>query len=357
MLKSSLVHSPKIDTSNGMEFGIYTLGDHLPHPITNKRIPAKQRIQEIIELAQLAEQAGFDIFQLGESHQEYFVSQAHMVILSAVAQATKTIKISSGVTTVAVLDPVRVYEDAATIDLISNGRMEIIAGRASRFGSFELLGYNNLDYKELFEQKFELLLKLNEESRVTWEGEFRTSLTDALILPRPLNGHLPIWRGLGNTMTSAIRAGELGVPVFQATLAGAVQTYANRINAFRDAAREAGHDADTIPVGSGGWLYVRENTQDAYRQIYPYINEGFKRTNGEDFPKRALAQGKSVKSVVTIGDPSLIIEKLLYQHEAFKQQRYSAQIDFAGMEFDEVKKTLYLLAEKIIPNVKKYTKS
>lgn len=357
MSELSLIHSPKIDMSRGMEFGIYSLGDHLPHPLTGQRIPAKQRIQEIIELAQLAEQAGFDLFQLGESHQEYFTSQAHMVILSAIAKATKTIKISSAVTTIAVLDPVRVYEDAATIDLISNGRMEIIAGRASRFGSFDLLGYNNLDYKELFEEKFELLLKLNENPRINWSGEFRAPLKDALVLPRPLNEHLPIWRGLGNTMTSAIRAGELGVPIFQATLAGAVMTYANRIKAFREAAKSAGHDVDNIPVGSGGWLYVRENTQEAYRQIYPYINEGFKRTNGEDFPKRALAQGKSVKSVVAIGEPSLIVEKLLYQHEAFNQQRFSAQIDFAGMEFDEVKKTLYLLAEKIIPEVKKYTKS
>lgn len=357
MHETSLIHSPKIDTSNGMEFGLYTLGDHLPNPHTNKRISATQRIKEIIELARLAEDAGFDIFQVGESHQEYFLSQSHLVILTAIAQATKHIRLSSAVTTIGVLDPVRVYEDAATLDLISNGRMELIAGRASRFGSFELLGYNDIDYKELFEEKFELLLQLNREKQVTWEGKFRAPLNDAFILPRPLNNHLPIWRGLGNTMTSAIRAGELGVPIFQATLAGAVMTYANRINNFRSAARDAGHDVDNIPVGTGGWTFIRENTKEAYRQVYPYINEGFKLTNGESFPKRALAQGKSVKSVVNIGDPSLITEKLLYQHEAFKQQRFSAQIDFAGMEFDEVKKTLYLLADKVIPNVKKYTKS
>lgn len=359
MSKSSLIHSPnpKIDTSNGIEFGLYSLGDHLPNPHTKKRISAKERIQELIELAKLAEDAGFDIFQLGESHQEYFVSQSHLLILTAIAKATKNIRLSSAVTTIGVLDPVRVYEDAATLDLISNGRMELIAGRASRFGSFELLGYNSVDYRELFEEKFELLLKLNESERVTWEGEFRAPLNDALILPRPLKNHLPIWRGLGNTMTSAIRAGELGVPVFQATLAGAVITYANRINNFRSAAKEAGHDIDNIPVGTGGWVFIRESTKEAYRQVYPHINEGFKLTNGESFPKRALAQGQSVKSVVTIGEPSLIIEKILYQYEAFKQQRFSAEIDFAGMEFDEVKKTLYLLADKVMPTVKKYTKS
>lgn len=357
MTHSSLIHSPKIDTSNGMEFGIYTLGDHLPNPHTKKRISQKQRIQEIIELAKLAEDAGFDLFQLGESHQEYFMSQAHLVIFSAIAKATQKIRLSSAVTTIGVLDPVRVYEDVATIDLLSDGRMELIAGRASRFGSFELLGYNGMDYNELFEEKFKLLLQLNEQERVTWEGEYRSPLKEASIMPRPLKGHLPIWRGLGNTMSSAIQAGELGVPIFQATLAGAVMTYANRIERFRTAAKEAGHDVDQIPVGTGGWMFIRENTKDAYRQVYPYINEGFKLTNGEPFPKRALAQGQSVKSVVNIGEPSLIIEKLLYQHEAFKQQRFSAQIDFAGMDFDEVKKTLYILADTIIPSVKKYTKS
>lgn len=351
------IHSPKIDQSQGMKFGIYSLGDHLPNPSTQQRISAKQRIHEIIELAKLAEEAGFDLFQLGESHQEYFVAQSHLTILSAIAQATKSIKLSSAVTTISVLDPVRVYEDAATIDLLSDGRMELIAGRASRVGSFELLGYNNADYNELFEEKFELLLKLNESERINWEGKYRASLKDALILPRPKDNHLPIWRGLGNSMSSAVRAGELGVPVFQATLAGAVMTYANRIKRYRQAATEAGYDTEQLPVGSGGWLFIRDSTQEAYRHIYPYINEGFKRTNGNDFPKRALAQGKSVKSVVNIGEPSLIIEKLLYQHEAFNHQLFSAQIDFAGMPFDEVKRTLYVLAEDILPTVKKYTKS
>lgn len=351
------VHSPMVNKEETMEFGIYSLGDHLANPATQKRIPAQQRIHEMIELAQLAEDAGFDFFQVGESHQEYFVSQSHLTILSAIAQATESIKLSSAVTTISVLDPVRVFEDAATIDLLSGGRMELIAGRASRVGSFELLGYNDADYHALFEEKFELLLRLNESERIDWQGEYRAPLKDALILPRPVNKHLPIWRGLGNSMSSAIRAGELGVPVFQATLAGAVMTYANRIKRYRLTAEEAGYNVDQLAVGSGSWLFVRDTTQKAYQQIYPYINESFRRTNGSDFPKRALAQGKSIKSVVNIGEPSLLVEKLLYQHEAFNHQRFSAQIDFAGLPFDEVKRTLYILAEDIIPAVKKHIKS
>ena len=148
----------RIDQRKGLEFGIYTLGDHLPNPHTGERISAEQRIHEIIELAKLAEQAGIDFFSVGESHQEYFTTQAHSVVLAAIAQATEKIKIGSSSTIISTSDPVRVYEDFATIDLISNGRAEIVAGRASRVGLFDLLGYNLRDYEELFEEKFELLL-------------------------------------------------------------------------------------------------------------------------------------------------------------------------------------------------------
>ena len=164
---------PEIDKSKGLEFGLYTLGDHLPNPHTGQRIPASQRIKEIIETAEYAEQAGIDTFQIGESHQDYFASQAHLIILSAIAQATKQIKIASGSTIISTSDPVRVFEDASTIDLISGGRMEIIAGRASRVGLYDLLGYSLNDYEALFEEKFDLLLNINENEYVNWEGEFR----------------------------------------------------------------------------------------------------------------------------------------------------------------------------------------
>ncbi len=210
----------RINPDNGLEFGIYTLGDHLANPNTGERISAQQRIQEIIEFAKLADQAGIDFFSVGESHQEYFATQAHTVVLSAIAQATKNIKIGSSSTIISTSDPVRVYEDFATLDLISDGRAEIIAGRASRIGLFELLGYDLRDYEELFEEKFELLLKLNEEEVVNWEGQFRAPLRNAQILPRPKNGSLPIWRAVGGAPASAIKAGYAGVPMFLAMLGG-----------------------------------------------------------------------------------------------------------------------------------------
>ena len=173
----------RINPDNGLEFGIYTLGDHIANPHTGERISAQQRIKEIIEYAKLAEEAGIDFFSVGESHQEYFTTQAHTVVLAAIAQATKKIKLSSSATIISTLDPVRVYEDFATLDLISDGRIEIVAGRASRVGVFELLGYNLRDYEELFEEKFELLLKINEEEVVNWSGEYPGPLRNAKILP------------------------------------------------------------------------------------------------------------------------------------------------------------------------------
>lgn len=190
----------RIDTNNGLEFGLYTLGDHLANPETGKRISAKQRIQEIIELAKLAEQAGIEFFSVGESHQEYFATQAHSVVLAAIAQATTTMKIGSSSTIISTSDPVRVYEDFATIDLISNGRSEIIAGRASRVGLYQLLGYDLNDYEELFEEKFDLLLKINENEVLNWKGEYRAPLNQARILPRPEEGYLPIWRAVGEPL-------------------------------------------------------------------------------------------------------------------------------------------------------------
>lgn len=349
---------PQFNAANGLEFGLYTLGEHVPHPMTGQKVSAQERIKNIIEMAQLAEQAGMDVFQLGESHQEHFVSQAHFIILAAIAQATSRIKLGSAATIISTLDPVRAFEDAATIDLISNGRMELVAGRASRTGLYDLLGYDKADYEELFEEKFELLLRINENDPVNWSGKFRAPLTEAHVLPRPQNPDqgLPIWRAVGNSLASAQKAGSIGVPMYQAHLGGAATVYQNRINKFRQAATASGYDATEIPVTTAGFFYVRENTLDAYRDYYPLINEGMKLTNGYGFSKRAFAQGQDVRSIINVGDPELVIEKMLYQHELFKHQRYVAQIDSGGVSMEDVKRTIDFIGNKILPKVKQYTK-
>ncbi|WP_096270149.1 LLM class flavin-dependent oxidoreductase [Paucisalibacillus globulus] len=346
----------RINPNSGLEFGLYTLGDHIADPHTGKRISNQQRIKEIIELAKMAEQAGIDFFSVGESHQEYFTTQAHTVVLGAIAQATEKIKIASSSTIISTLDPVRVFEDFATIDLISNGRAEIIAGRASRVGVFDLLGYNLRDYEELFEEKFDLLLKINQEEVVNWKGSYRAPLNNAKVIPRPLNGSLPIWRAVGGPPASAIKAGYAGVPMFLAMLGGPVSSFKRSIEAYREAANRSGHNSDELPVATAGFFYVADTTQAAQAETYPYINEGMKLTNGNGFPKQHFAQGAHPQDVMNIGSPELVIEKILYQHEVFGHQRYIAQMDFGGVTFDKLKRNIDIIGTKILPEIKKHTR-
>jgi alkanesulfonate monooxygenase SsuD/methylene tetrahydromethanopterin reductase-like flavin-dependent oxidoreductase (luciferase family) len=345
----------RMNPSKGLEFGIYTLGDHLPNPHSGQRISAEQRIHEIIELAKLAEQAGIDFFSVGESHQEYFTTQAHSVVIAAIAQATHQIKIGSSSTIISTSDPVRVYEDFATIDLISNGRAEIIAGRASRVGLFDLLGYNVRDYEELYEEKFELLLKLNEDENVTWNGNFRAPLKNAKVYPRPKNGSLPIWRAVGGHPASAIKAGYAGVPMMLATLGGPASSFKLSIDAYREAAKKSGFAPADLPIATAGFFYVAETTQRALSETYPHINLGSELINGRSYPKQHFAQGADTRDVMMVGSPQQIIEKMLYQHEMFGHQRYIAQMDFGGVPFEKLANNIELIATKILPEVKKHT--
>lgn len=355
MERAVLMNKYGVNTDHGLEFGIYTLGDHLADPLTGKRISAKQRIKEIIELAQLAEQAGVDIFCVGESHQDYFATQAHTVVLSAIAQATEKIKISSASTIVSTLDSVRVYEDFATIDLISDGRAEIVAGRASRVGLYDLLGYDLNDYEELFEEKFELLLKINANEVVNWSGKFRAPLRNAKIIPRPVNGSLPIWRAVGGSPSSAMKAGRAGVPMYLAHLGGPATYFKRSIDIYRETLEENGFNPDDFPIATAGFFYAAETTEQALKEYYPHINEGMKLTNGRGFPKRQFAQGADPRDIMNVGSPQLIIEKILYQHEMFGNQRFIGQMDFGGVPFDRLKRNIEYIGTEILPAIKKYT--
>ena len=354
-MKENLNAIPAFDSKRGIEFGLYTLGDHLTNPHNGIRISAEQRLQEIREMAVLAEEAGLDTFVVGESHQDYFVTQAHAVVIAMIAQATHKIKISSGATIISTSDPVRVFENFSTIDLLSNGRVEIVAGRASRVGLFELLGYDLADYESLFEEKFELLLQINQNEYVNWQGEFRAPLHNAHILPRPLNKKIPIWRAVGGGAGSAVRAGRAGVPMYMAHLGGPAQIFKRTIDNYRQAAEEAGYDAKALPISTAGFFYASETTQDALKEYYPHINEGMKLTNGQGFPKQAFAQAQDVRSIINVGSPDQIVEKILYQHEQFGHQRYIAQLDFGGVPFDKIMKNIELIGTHILPKVKKYT--
>lgn len=344
-----------IDQSKGMEFGLYSIGDHLLNPHAGERISAQQRIQEIIEAGKLADEAGLDVFAVGESHQEHFATQAHTVILGAVAQATKNIKIASSATVLSVSDPVRVYEDFSTLDLISNGRAEIVAGRGSRVGAYDLLGYDVRDYEELFEEKLELLMKINDEEKVTWEGQFRAPLTNAKVLPQPENGHLPIWRAVGGPPGSAIKAGYAGIPMMLTTLGGAAINFKPSVDAYREAAKQSGFDPATLPIATTSLFYTAENSQDAMREFYPHLNVGMSFLRGAGYPKQQFAQAIDYRDALMVGSPQQIIEKMHHQYELYGQQRFLAEIDFGGVPFEKIAKNIELIATEIMPAVKKFT--
>lgn len=344
-----------INPHDGLQFGMYTLGDHLPDPLSGTRVSAGERIREFVAYAKAAEQAGFNVFSVGESHQEYFASQAHAVILGAVAQATKHIRISSTSTILSTSDPVRVYENFATLDLLSEGRAEIVAGRASRIGLFELLGYDVRDYEELFEEKFDLLRLINREPVVNWSGRFRAALKDARVLPRAQNGSLPIWRAVGGAPASAIKAGAAGVPMVMAHLAGPIAAFKPTIDAYRQAAQHSGFDPAALPIATAGFLYVADTSQQALNELYPHVNEGMMLTNGRGMARQLFDQAAEPYSIVNVGSPQQVVEKILYQHEVYGHQRFYGQIDFGGVPFKRVMQNIETIGSEIIPAVKKYT--
>ncbi|MFJ8354441.1 LLM class flavin-dependent oxidoreductase [Bacillus paramycoides] len=345
----------RIDTSKGIEFGLYSIGDHILNPHNGSKVSAEKRIHELIETSKLADEAGLDVFAIGESHQAHFTTQAHTVILGAIAQATKNIKIASSATVLSTSDPVRVYEDFATIDLISNGRAEIVAGRGSRIGGYSLLGYDVNDYEELFEEKMDLLLKINKEESVTWKGQFRTPLEHAAIIPRAKNNNMPIWRAVGGPPASAIKAGHAGVPMMLTTLGGPAVNFKVSVDAYREAAEQSGFDPARLPIATTSLFYTAENSQDALSEYYPHINAGMLALRGGGYPKQQFTNAVDYRDALMIGSPQQIIEKMLYQYELFGQQRFMAQIDFGGVPFDKIEKNIELIAAEIMPAVRKYT--
>ena len=345
----------RIDQKKGMEFGLYSIGDHLLNPHTGHRISAQQRIEELIEASKLAEEAGLDVFAVGESHQTHFTTQAHTVILGAIAQATERIKIASSATVLSVWDPVRTYEDFSTIDLISNGRAEIVAGRGSRIGAYDLLGYDVRDYEELFEEKLALLQQLNEEETITWEGQFRAPLKNAQVIPQPLEGKLPIWRAVGGPPASAIKAGYAGIPMMLTTLGGPASNFKVAVDAYREAAERSHFDPNALPIATTSLFYTAENTQDALREYYPHLDRGMMALRGGGYPKQQFAQAVDYRDALMIGSPAQIIEKMHYQYELYGHQRFMAQIDFGGVPFDKMMRNIELIGSEILPAVKKLT--
>lgn len=347
--------------NKGIEIGIYTLGDIGLDPQTGKTISARQRIKEIIESAKLADEAGLDVFGVGEHHRLDYATSAVPVVLAAIAQITKRIKLTSATTVLSTVDPVRLFEDFATLDLLSDGRAEILAGRGAFVESFPLFGHDVNDYDALFSENIDLLIKLNEKENITWEGHFRSSLRNSEIAPRPLQTQIPIWVGVGGTPESAARAGRLGVGMALAILGGDPVRFKPLVDLYRKTGFEAGHDLDNLKIGVTGHGYISKTTQQAKDEFYPYYSNYWSYVNqqrgmaGRRMTKADFELMTDSNTALFVGSPQQIVEKILRQYELFGHQRFLAQIDIGGLPFKKVAEGIELLATEIAPIVRRET--
>jgi probable LLM family oxidoreductase len=345
---------------NGLEIGIVTLGDYVSDALTGQKISPQQRLKEIVAAAKLADEAGLDVFGLGEHHSSDFVVSAVPVVLAAIAQTTQRIRLTSAVTILSTLDPVHVFEDFATLDLLSEGRAEIIAGRGAFVESFPLFGYDLNDYEELFPEKLDLLIKLNKSPRITWRGKFRPALNNAEVEPRPFQPELPIWVGVGGTPESAVRAAQLGLPMVVGIIGGASARFKPLMDLYRSVRLEAKHDPADIKLGVTSYLHIAKTSQQAIDAFYPYHTHYFDqlgRSRGRimQLTLRDYEWSASLEGAYFVGSPQQIIDKLMYQHELFGHQRFMGQVDIGGVPFKMIAQTIEMLATEVAPVVRRET--
>ncbi len=334
-----------------MELGLYTFADVGPGSD-----PAR-RMRELVEEIELADEVGLDVFGVGEHHRPDYAVSSPAVALAAAATRTKHIRLSSAVTVLSSDDPVRVFQDFATLDLLSGGRAEIMAGRGSFIESFPLFGYDLGDYDELFAEKLDLLLKLRESERVTWSGRHRAPLEDVGVYPRPVQNPLPVWIAVGGTPQSVVRAALLGLPLAIAIIGGQPENFAPLARLYRQAANEAGHDAERLPISINSHAYVAETGQRAGDEYFPTYAAMMNRIGRErgwgPMGRRQFEAGRSPRGALVVGSPEEVVEKILYEHELFGNGRFMAQISVGTLPHDRVMRAIELFGTEVAPAVRK----
>ena len=316
----------------------------------------EQRMRNLIEEAELADQLGLDVFAVGEHHRPDFVVSAPAVVLAAIAMRTEQIRLASAVTVLSSDDPVRVFEQFAELDLLSGGRAEIMAGRGSFTESFPLFGYDLDDYDELFAEKLELLLAVRDSTHVTWSGRHRAPLDGAGVWPRPVQDPLPVWIAVGGTPQSVVRAGAFGLPLTLAIIGGQFERFVPFVELHRHAADAAGHGPERTPVAINTHAFVgRTSAQADAAFARPYLDMMNRIGRERGWPPSGLREYEALRSprgALAVGEPEQVADKLLLEHELFDHQRYIAQMSVGAVEHRDVMRSIELFGMEVAPRVR-----
>jgi probable LLM family oxidoreductase len=336
-----------------MDLGLYSFGE-VPDSTARS---AAQRLRELVEEAELADQAGLEVFGVGEHHRPDFAVSAPAVVLAAAAERTKHIRLTSAVSVLSSDDPVRVFQAFATLDLLSGGRAEIMVGRGSFIESFPLFGYDLDDYAALFTAKLDLLMKIRASERVSWAGKHRAALNDLGVYPRPLQDPLPVWVAVGGTPQSVVRAGTLGLPMALAIIGGGPERFVPLVDLYREAASRAGHDPTQLPIGINSHTYVADTAEQARDEVFPSYAAMMTRIGRErGWPGMTREQFEALcspRGALLVGSPEQVVEKILFEHELFGHQRFLAQISVGAMPHAKVMRAIELLGAEVAPAVRK----
>jgi probable LLM family oxidoreductase len=341
-----------------MEFGLYTFGDVGADPVTGQRIGPAERLRNLVEEIVLADQAELDVFGLGEHHRPDYAVSAPAVALAAAATQTKRIRLTSAVTVLSSDDPIRVFQQFATLDHLSQGRAEIMAGRGSFIESFPLFGYDLDDYDTLFAEKLQLLMQINESERVSWPGGQHTpAISDRGVYPRPYRDKLPIWIAVGGTPPSVIRAGALALPLALAIIGGEPARFAPLFDLYRQTAQRAGHDPTALKTSINVHGFVAATSQEAADTFYAPQAEVMNRIGRErGWPPTNRAQfdiARGPRGALFVGSPAEVTDKILATHEIFRFNRFMIQMAIGVLDHAKLMKAIETLGTKVAPDVRK----
>src|SRR5512139_433144 len=338
------------------EIGVSSFADTMPDPETGVTISSEQRIANLLEEIETADAVGLDVFGIGEHHRPDFAASTPAVLLAAAAVRTKNIRLTSAVTVLSTDDPVRVFEEFSTVDLLSHGRAELTAGRGSFTESYPLFGYDLDDYDGLAQEKLELLLKVRDNENVTWSGKFRAPIENRGVYPRPVQDPLPVWVGVGGNPASVERAGRLGIPLIIAIIGGAPARFVPLVDYYREAGAAAGHDPAKLKVAINSHTHVAETSRQAADEFFgPYstlMNKIGRERGWSPMTRNQYESLRSPMGALHVGSVDEVIEKLLYEYELFGHDRYVAQMSVGPQPHDQTLKAIELLGTKVAPVVR-----